>query len=85
MDNHSSHISIPVIELAMKGSITLIGLTDHITHLLQPLYVGIAGPPNYKITSVATNLGFVNKSLDIGKLRCQYFGVMQLTIQLFSS
>ena len=67
MDNHSSHISIPVIELARKESITLIGLPAHTTHLLQPLDVGIIGPLKDKITSVATNLGFVNKSLVIGK------------------
>ena len=64
MDNHSSHISIPVIELAMKESITLIGLPAHTTHLLQPLDVG---PLKDKITPVSTSLGFVNKSLVIGK------------------
>ena len=69
MDNHGSHISIPVIELAIKESITLIGLPAHTTHIMQPLDVGIIGPLKDKVTSIATNLGFVNKSLVIGKAK----------------
>ena len=69
MDNHVSHISIPVIELARKESITLIGLPAHTTHLIQPLDVGVIGPLKDKFATVATNLGFVNKSLVIGKAK----------------
>ena len=67
MDNRGSHISILVIELAIKESITLIGLPAHTTHIMQPLDVGIIGPLKDKVTSIVTNLGLVNKSLAIGK------------------
>ena len=40
-DNHSSHISISVIEKARECNIYILCLPAHITHLLQPLDVGV--------------------------------------------
>ncbi|CAF1538183.1 unnamed protein product [Didymodactylos carnosus] len=37
MDNHSSHVSVCTIELAMANQITLLLLPPHCTHGLQPL------------------------------------------------
>jgi len=48
MDNHDSHISVPVIEKAQAEDIVLVGLPSHTTHLLQPLDV--------KVYNVAINL-----------------------------
>ena len=67
MDNHVSHISIAVTEPARKDWIILISLQAHATHLIQPLDVGVIGPLEDKFATVATNLGFVNKSFMIGK------------------
>ncbi|CAF4355372.1 unnamed protein product [Rotaria sp. Silwood2] len=39
MDNHSAHISIDVIELAIKNQVILLCLPPHSTHALQPLDV----------------------------------------------
>ena len=44
MDNHESHISIPLIELAIANNVCLLGLPPHTTHILQPLDVGVFGP-----------------------------------------
>ena len=40
-DGHASHISIEVLELALKHDIHLLCLLAHTTHVLQPLDVGV--------------------------------------------
>jgi hypothetical protein len=42
MDNHDSHISIPVVEKAIAENIVLLGLPGHSTHILQPLDVNVS-------------------------------------------
>ena len=37
VDGHETHTSIPVIDLAISGNITLLTLPPHTTHVLQPL------------------------------------------------
>lgn len=40
-DGHNSHISIELIETAVKNNITLLCLPAHTSHLVQPLDVGV--------------------------------------------
>ena len=40
-DGHTSHLSIPLIELAQENNVHLLCLPSHTTHILQPLDVGV--------------------------------------------
>ena len=44
LDNHESHLSIPVIDYAKEHGITLLTIHPHCSHKLQPLDVSIYGP-----------------------------------------
>lgn len=44
LDNHSSHISIPVIDFCKDNHITLLTFPPHTSHRLQPLDRGVFGP-----------------------------------------
>ncbi|MES9901758.1 MAG: hypothetical protein ABW168_03630 [Sedimenticola sp.] len=41
IDNHDSHITLPVVEAAIENDIVLVGLPGHTTHFLQPLDVKV--------------------------------------------
>ena len=43
-DNHASHISIPVIDLAKESGVHLLTIHPHCSHKLQPLDVAVYGP-----------------------------------------
>ena len=40
-DGHGSHITLDVMELARKNDIHLLCLPSHISHILQPLDIGV--------------------------------------------
>ena len=44
LDGHLTHVSIPVLELAVKEDITIIKFPPHVTDKLQPLDVTCFGP-----------------------------------------
>ena len=44
MDNHASHISLDVIDLAVKNNLSIITFPPHCSHKLLPLDVGVFGP-----------------------------------------
>lgn len=44
LDNHSSHLSIPVIDFCRENFITLLTFPPHTSHKLQPLDRGVYGP-----------------------------------------
>ncbi|XP_072377798.1 uncharacterized protein [Diabrotica undecimpunctata] len=44
LDNHSSHISISLIEFCRANFITLLSFAPHTSHRLQPLDRGVYGP-----------------------------------------
>lgn len=44
MDNHSSHISIEVIDFAKENGVTLLTFPPHCSHKLQPLDRSVYGP-----------------------------------------
>ncbi|XP_045203683.2 jerky protein homolog-like isoform X1 [Mercenaria mercenaria] len=56
MDNHDSHISLPLVEKAREEHVLLVGLPSHTTHYLQPLDVHITGPVKEKVTSLASSV-----------------------------
>lgn len=44
LDNHSSHLFIPVIDFCKSNFITLLSFPPHTSHKLQPLDRGVFGP-----------------------------------------
>ncbi|XP_071581471.1 uncharacterized protein [Temnothorax nylanderi] len=44
LDNHMSHLSIDVLELAVDHGITMLSFPPHCTHRMQPLDVSVFGP-----------------------------------------
>lgn len=44
MDNHESHVSLAIIELARKNHVKLLTLPPHTSHKLQPLDKSVYGP-----------------------------------------
>jgi hypothetical protein len=44
LDNHSSHISIPIIELCRSSHVHLLSIPPHSSHRIQPLDVVFYGP-----------------------------------------
>lgn len=44
MDNHDSHISVPVIELAKTNGLVLLSLPPHTSHKMQPQDRTVLGP-----------------------------------------
>ncbi|XP_067935474.1 uncharacterized protein [Watersipora subatra] len=44
IDNHSSHLSIPAINMAKDSGVILLTFPPHTTHKLQPLDVAVYGP-----------------------------------------
>ncbi|XP_053398418.1 uncharacterized protein LOC123557736 [Mercenaria mercenaria] len=69
MDNHDSHITLPLVEAAKENNVILIGLPGHTTHILQPLDVKIIGPLKSRCATIAERCGFVNNSFNISKAR----------------
>ncbi len=55
LDGHASHISIPVIELAVEKSIEIICLPPHSTHALQPLDVAVFSPAKRAWATILNN------------------------------
>ncbi|KAL3866116.1 hypothetical protein ACJMK2_043448 [Sinanodonta woodiana] len=63
--------------------IELLGLPPHTTSSLQPLDVQIIGPLKAKFTSIAVNLGYINKNQIVNNARFQQCCFMPLiSIQL---
>ncbi|XP_029173512.1 uncharacterized protein LOC114942336 [Nylanderia fulva] len=44
LDNHTSHLSIDTLELALDHGITMLSFPPHCTHRMQPLDVSVFGP-----------------------------------------
>jgi len=44
LDNHTSHLSVEVIDMAIDHGITMISFPPHCSHRMQPLDVGVFGP-----------------------------------------
>ncbi|XP_060575063.1 uncharacterized protein LOC132732603 [Ruditapes philippinarum] len=69
MDNHDSHVTLPLVETARLNDVVLLGLPAHTTYILQPLDVKVNGPLKTRFSNLATHLGFANPSLSIGRSR----------------
>lgn len=44
LDNHASHLSIDVIDMAIANDITMLSFPPHCTHRMQPLDITVFGP-----------------------------------------
>ena len=55
--------------MARDHNVELLGLPAHTTHILQPLDVSINGPLKQKFSTMANNLGFLNKNLVLNKAK----------------
>ncbi|GBP23687.1 hypothetical protein EVAR_80304_1 [Eumeta japonica] len=56
LDNHESHIQIPVIELARENSVILVTFHPHTSHKFQPLDKTVFGPFKKYYNTVANEL-----------------------------
>ncbi|XP_053381964.1 uncharacterized protein LOC128549365 [Mercenaria mercenaria] len=65
LDNHDSHVTLPLVECARENNIILLGMPAHTTHILQPLDVKVNGPLKNRFSSLAVKLGFVNRSFTV--------------------
>ncbi|CAC5411815.1 unnamed protein product [Mytilus coruscus] len=66
IDNHSSHLSIPVIDMAIEHGIEILGLPPHTSHFLQPLDQ-IFHPLRSGYSELALNIGLVKADMVIKK------------------
>ncbi|MES9880234.1 MAG: hypothetical protein ABW185_05060 [Sedimenticola sp.] len=41
LDNHDSHVTLPLVETAKENNVVIVGLPGHTTHFLQPLDVKV--------------------------------------------
>jgi hypothetical protein len=41
LDNHDSHVTLPLVETARANNVILLGMPAHTTHILQPLDVKV--------------------------------------------
>jgi hypothetical protein len=55
LDNHSSHLSIDVLNIAKDNGIVMISFPPHCSHKLQPLHRRIFGPLKRYFNSFVTN------------------------------
>ncbi|CAC5355611.1 unnamed protein product [Mytilus coruscus] len=69
MDNHESHLSIELIDLAIARNVDLFCLPPHTTHILQPLDVGCFKPLKKEFRDLSLMLGYASTDLIIGKSR----------------
>lgn len=44
LDNRSSHLSVPTIDLAKENGVVMLSFPPHCSHKLQPLDVAVYGP-----------------------------------------
>ena len=61
MDGHYSHLSLDLIQYAKSQGIHLFCFPPHLTHILQPLDVGVYGPvkmilKDHKFSTCAQNV-----------------------------
>ena len=58
MDNHTSHASVEVIDLADKNGINLLFLPPHSSHFLQPLDLGYFNQLKQAMGDISVSLGY---------------------------
>ncbi|XP_018302157.1 uncharacterized protein [Mycetomoellerius zeteki] len=67
IDNHSSHLSVEVLDMAVENGVTLLSFSPHCSHKLQPLDVSVYGPVKsyYKTQCNAWQKNNANKVIEI--------------------
>ena len=67
MDNHESHKSIDLIDVAMENQVILLCLPPHITHALQPLDVALFRPLKARQGKLVKLVSFLDPNMSITK------------------
>lgn len=67
LDNHTSHLSIEALDLAIKHGITMLSFPPHCTHRMQPLDITVFGPfkTAYAIEHDAWKKNNVGRTFDL--------------------
>ncbi|XP_058805227.1 uncharacterized protein LOC131672183 [Phymastichus coffea] len=70
LDNHSSHLSVEALDLAVENGVHILSFPPHCSHRLQPLDVSVFGPVKtfYKLQCSAWQKNNANKGLEIRHL-----------------
>ncbi|WAR02265.1 hypothetical protein MAR_008823 [Mya arenaria] len=71
MDNHNSHVSLPLIESARANQVVGGFTRTAQPHLLQPLDVHINGPLKEKVKTVCRNLGLYRCGVNVSNAKLQ--------------
>lgn len=70
LDNHTSHLSVRAIDMAIANDITMLSFPPHCTHRMQPLDVSVFGPLK---TMYTTKLRTGKKPTSMWHLNCTTF------------
>ena len=67
LDNHESHITLQIVDLARDNGIVMLVLPSHASHHLQPLYPAVYGPfkPAYNIAMAAWVCSHTGETISI--------------------
>lgn len=75
-DGHASHISIRILEVAIKNNIQLVRLPSHLTDRIQPLDKCVFGPLKTRWDKILVNYGKSQMGVSTGRLSKDKFGVL---------
>lgn len=67
LDGHASHLSLKLIDLAIKSNVILLCLPPHTTHLLQPLDVAVYKALKVELSKIVNKAKDVNQAVWISK------------------
>ena len=73
MDNHSSHVTAELIELAITNHVVIIMLIPHTTHRMQPLDVSVFGPLQRRWLKESDRVAADPKLLDVDRSMVVYY------------
>lgn len=91
MDNHETHVTIPIIDFAKANGVTLMTFHPHTSHKMQPLDRGLFGPfktyYNQAINNWMLPQGNAGKPVtiyDVAQLAGIAYGIQNLWFQIIS-
>lgn len=78
MDNHESHVSLEVIDMARENGLVIVSFPPHCSHRMQPLDVSVYGPFKRAYNTACNNWmtshpGQVLTIYDVAELSCTAF------------
>lgn len=67
VDGHHSHLSLSLVKLATEKQVELICLPPHITHILQPLDMGVYGPFKQELKHILKEYKTSTRAANVSK------------------